>query len=118
VDIEAAGVGLTLATFPQRLGVLKGKKRTPITLDDTAMKSQADFERAKGEARKIIAKIEAAQRPTWEKVVDKANQVGRQVLLSSLQTLGKLTGAGAMRNVSAPLENLIIAGFRQFVTQS
>ena len=73
--------------------------RQKLTLDTETLKKTAIAERLKEQVKNEIRKREMANRPTWEKIMDKGLQIYRQILLSAPNTILKLTNYGAMRTL-------------------
>jgi len=84
--------------------------RTPLVLDPDAQRLKADVGRTKNQIDQEIEKLRLSQRTQTAKVLDMAVKWQRATLLSGMQTLGKLTTAGAMRNVMTPIEEVVGSG--------
>ena len=83
----------------------KTPKRT-LTLDPEAMKLKADSERLKNNINEEVWKLKIANQTDLEKGLHFIAKWRRFVILSSVKTVGKLTAAATMRQITTPIEEL------------
>ena len=101
-----------LADMQEQLdtGNFEKKARRVLKMDPEAMRLKNQVERMKERIDTEIFKQKQAARTVPEKVLDWAVKWRRAVILSGVQTIGKLTAAATMRQITTPLEEIIGAG--------
>lgn len=84
------------------------KSKSPLTPEK--MKLQANIEKIKDQIDLEKLKLEQARRTNFQKGLDWFAKFRRAVILSSVQTLGKLTSAATYRQLTNTIEEVVGAG--------
>jgi len=91
----------------------ESKKREGITLDEEGNRIRADIEKLRERKNQIINRIKYDNRNLTEKALDYAVKWRRAVILSSVNTIGKLTSAALGRTITTPIEEAIGSGINK-----
>jgi len=95
-------------------GNYEKRARRVLKLDPEAQRLKAEVEKKKEAVDTAIRRQAHANRTPVEKGLDWAVKWRRAVILSSIQTVGKLTAAATMRQITTPIEDLIEGGLSLF----
>jgi hypothetical protein len=95
-------------------GNYEKRARRVLKMDPEAQRLKAEVEKKKEAVDTAIRRQAHANRTPVEKGLDWAVKWRRAVILSSIQTVGKLTAAATMRQITTPIEDLIEGGLSLF----
>jgi hypothetical protein len=87
-------------------GNYEKKKRVPTPLDQEAMTLKANVERIKNKVDIEIKKEQLKNRTRYEKTLDFITTWRRNLLLTGVKVLGKLTSAAMQRTIISPIEEI------------
>lgn len=87
-------------------GNYEKKKRVPTPLDQEAMTLKANVERIKNKVDIEIKKEQLKNRTKYEKTLDFITTWRRNLLLTGVKVLGKLTSAAMQRTIISPIEEI------------
>jgi hypothetical protein len=87
-------------------GNYEKKKRVPTPLDQEAMTLKANVERIKNKVDIEIKKEQLKNRTKYEKGLDFITTWRRNLLLTGVKVLGKLTSAAMQRSIISPIEEI------------
>ena len=87
-------------------GNYEKKKRVPTPLDQEAMTLKANVERIKNKVDIEIKKEKLKNRTKYEKTLDFITTWRRNLLLTGVKVLGKLTSAAMQRSIISPIEEI------------
>ena len=88
-------------------GDFEKSARRVLKMDPEAMRLKNEAEKVKEAINTEIRKQQLANRTTIERALDWSVKWRRAVILSGLQTVGKLTTAATMRQITTPLEEIM-----------
>lgn len=86
------------------------QKTEPAPFNKGNLKLQSELEQLKDRFQEGVLRLEAQNRPAWEKTLSILSKVRRAEVLSSPVTIAKLTSAAFERLVITPMEQVVARG--------